>query len=198
LKSRRLQENMCNRMIVLFTALVLLCPALFLASCAKKQIKADEATIRGPEGEMKEGEEKTDYHEEYRQREAERLAKLQEEERWKSEIQRFQDERIYFDFDKSELKPEAQAILKKKADWMRANPHFSLSIEGHCDERGTSEYNLALGERRAEAARRFLMALGISEDRLSTISYGEESPADPGHNEEAWAGNRRDEFKVMD
>jgi peptidoglycan-associated lipoprotein len=109
----------------------------------------------------------------------------------------FEGERIYFDFDKSELKPEARAVLRKKAEWLRDNPEFSARIEGHCDERGTNEYNLALGERRANAAWRFLNALGISGARLTTISYGEERPADPGQNDDAWSKNRRDEFRLL-
>jgi peptidoglycan-associated lipoprotein len=109
----------------------------------------------------------------------------------------FEGERIYFDFDKSELKPEARAVLRKKAEWLRDNPEFSARIEGHCDERGTNEYNLALGERRANAAWRFLNALGISGARLTTISYGEERPADPGQNQDAWSKNRRDEFRLL-
>jgi peptidoglycan-associated lipoprotein len=109
----------------------------------------------------------------------------------------FEGEKIYFDYDKSELKPEARAVLKKKAEWLRDNPEFSARIEGHCDERGTNEYNLALGERRANAAWRFLNALGISGARLTTISYGEERPADPGQNQDAWSKNRRDEFRLL-
>lgn len=109
----------------------------------------------------------------------------------------FEGERIYFDFDKSELKPEARAVLRKKAEWLRDNPEFSARIEGHCDERGTNEYNLALGERRANAAWRFLNALGISGGRLTTISYGEERPVDPGQNQDAWSKNRRDEFRLL-
>jgi peptidoglycan-associated lipoprotein len=109
----------------------------------------------------------------------------------------FEGEKIYFDYDKSELKPEARAVLKKKAEWLRNNPDFSARIEGHCDDRGTNAYNLALGERRANAAWRFLNALGISGSRLTTISYGEERPADPGQNDDAWSKNRRDEFKLL-
>jgi peptidoglycan-associated lipoprotein len=109
----------------------------------------------------------------------------------------FEGEKIYFDYDKSELKPEARFVLKRKAEWLRNNPEFSARIEGHCDERGTNEYNLALGERRANAAWRFLNALGISGSRLTTISYGEERPADPEHNQDAWSKNRRDEFRLL-
>jgi peptidoglycan-associated lipoprotein len=94
------------------------------------------------------------------------------------------------------LKAPARAILENKAAWLRANGRYKVRIEGHCDERGTNEYNLALGERRANSAFKYLNALGVSADRMSTISYGEERPADPGHNEAAWAKNRRDEFKL--
>lgn len=112
-------------------------------------------------------------------------------------IRAFEADNIYFDFDKSELKPEALAVLREKGEWLRNNPAFSIRIEGHCDERGTNEYNLALGERRANSAWKFLNALGISGSRLTTISYGEERPAEPGHNEDAWSKNRRDEFKII-
>ena len=114
------------------------------------------------------------------------------------EVQAFESGHIYFDFDKSELKPEARAVLDKKAAWLKAHPDYSVRIEGHCDERGTNEYNLALGERRANVAMKYLNALGISSGRISTVSYGEERPADPGHNEAAWSQNRRDEFKVTE
>lgn len=105
-------------------------------------------------------------------------------------------EDLYFDFDKSTLTPAAQDNLLRKAEWLRENPSATVTIEGHCDERGTNEYNLALGDRRAESAKAFLIDLGINPSRLATISYGEERPVDPRHNEEAWAKNRRDHFVV--
>lgn len=101
---------------------------------------------------------------------------------------------IYFDFDRSELKPEARETLQRKAEVLRTYPEIRIRIEGHCDERGTVEYNLALGERRAEAARQYLIDLGIDPDRITTVSYGEERPAAEGSNEAAWSLNRRDEF----
>lgn len=114
----------------------------------------------------------------------------------KLEVPAFMTERVYFDFDKSALKLEAQALLKKKAEWLKANPAAKLLIEGNCDERGTAEYNLALGERRAESAKKFLVDLGIDAKRISTISYGEERPMDPRHTEDAWAKNRNDGFVI--
>jgi peptidoglycan-associated lipoprotein len=126
-----------------------------------------------------------------------RLQELEEAKRLANEVRKFESESIYFDFDKSVLKPEAKAVLRKKADWLGNNTSYSVRVEGNCDERGTNEYNLALGERRAHSAKKFLMALGISGERISTISYGEERPAVLGHNEEAWAKNRRDELKLI-
>jgi peptidoglycan-associated lipoprotein len=112
------------------------------------------------------------------------------------QINAVESEKIYFDYDKADLKPEAQSTLEKKAKFLQTNPAYSLNIEGNCDERGTNEYNLALGERRADAANKFLNSLGIAADRITTISYGEEKPVDPGHDESAWSKNRRDEFKL--
>jgi len=103
---------------------------------------------------------------------------------------------IHFEFDKFNLKPEARDVLKQLADWLTKNKKYDALIEGNCDERGTTEYNLALGERRAKEAMKYLVELGIDGKRLKTISYGKESPLDPGHNEEAWAKNRRDHFVV--
>jgi peptidoglycan-associated lipoprotein len=100
-------------------------------------------------------------------------------------------DRIFFAFDSSEITPEAQLILQRQAEWLKRYPNVTATIEGHADERGTREYNLALGERRAQAARNVLVALGISPPRLSTISYGKERPAVPGSTEEAYAQNRR-------
>lgn len=106
-------------------------------------------------------------------------------------------EKVYFAFDSSALTPQAQEVLNRKADVLRANASLKVLIEGNTDERGTEEYNLALGERRAMASYKYLVLLGVSAQQLETISYGEERPADPGHNEQAWANNRRDEFRLV-
>ncbi len=105
-------------------------------------------------------------------------------------------ENIYFDFDKYDIRQDAAETLKKIGDYLLKNPDIKILIEGHCDERGTREYNLVLGEQRALSARRFLVIMGVSPRRLYTVSYGEDMPADPRSNEEAWAKNRRCEFKI--
>jgi len=100
-------------------------------------------------------------------------------------------DRIFFDFDKFDVKPEARETLKKQATWLQKFPAVTVTIEGHCDERGTREYNLALGERRAQAMKDFLISLGVDPARVATISYGKERPAALGHTEAAWSQNRR-------
>lgn len=101
---------------------------------------------------------------------------------------------VYFDYDKSLLKPEGKAAIQKNVQFLKQNPSYSILIEGHCDERGTEEYNIALGERRAEAVKNYMIDLGIEEERITTKSWGEEKPVDPGHNESAWRKNRRAEM----
>ncbi len=100
-------------------------------------------------------------------------------------------DRVFFDFDKYDLKPEARATVGSWADWMKRHQNVSVQVEGHADERGTREYNLALGARRANAIRDYLGALGVTPNRVNTISYGKERPAVLGSNNEAWAQNRR-------
>lgn len=110
------------------------------------------------------------------------------------ELYEFAD--IHFDFDDFNLKDEARKILGKHAAWLNKNSKATGVIEGHCDERGTAEYNLALGQRRADTAAKYLMDMGIDGKRIKTISYGKERPLDPGHNEAAWAKNRRAHFVI--
>lgn len=103
-------------------------------------------------------------------------------------------QKVYFDFDSNALRPDAIDILNKNGDKIKQVPNVKIQIEGHCDERGTQEYNLALGERRALAVRDYLVKVGVSGDRLLTISFGEEKPAVEGHDESAWGQNRRASF----
>jgi len=103
---------------------------------------------------------------------------------------------VYFDYDSYVLSPAAQTDLQYNAEILRRTPNVSIVVEGHCDERGTSEYNLALGDRRARAVLNFMTGLGMPSQRLSAVSYGAELPVDPGHNEQAWAQNRRAYLRV--
>lgn len=104
--------------------------------------------------------------------------------------------KVHFDYDKSDLTSESRQTLIENAAWLKARSELKIQIEGHCDERGTNEYNLALGERRANACKRYMESLGLDPGQTSIISYGEERPADSGRTENAWAKNRRAEFKV--
>jgi len=160
----------------IYLALLLVIPGLlFSVSCQKKVVDASpEPVAQEPEPEPEPKEEVVVY---------------------KAPDVVMQED-IYFDYDKSTLSPTAQDNLLRKAEWLRENPAASVTVEGHCDERGTNEYNLALGDRRAESAKAFLVDLGIDPARLTTISYGEERPVDPRNTEEAWAKNRRDHFVV--
>ncbi len=131
------------------------------------------------------------------QMEAQRLQE-QEAVRVKEEARmKFVNEDVYFNFDDATLTSDARMTLKQKVAWLRENPGTSVLIEGHCDERGTSEYNIALGQRRAQSIKTFMINAGISTSRLSTVSYGEERPVDFANNETAWAKNRRAHFIIQ-
>ncbi len=104
---------------------------------------------------------------------------------------------IYFDFDKSFIRDDARPVMQANAEWLKANPSVKVRIEGNCDERGTIEYNQALGQRRATSAKRYLTDMGVSAHRISLISYGKEKPICTDHNEACWQKNRRDDFVVM-
>jgi peptidoglycan-associated lipoprotein len=183
-----------------FLILLLVMFVAFLApSCAKKEIRSEPV--------MSEEEARRRAEEEARRKEMEKQAGVREEslkeeglkeEKEKTRFERdmFENEDILFEFDSAKLSDQAQQILRAKAEWLRKNPRAQIIIEGHCDERGTSEYNLALGDRRAFAAKTFLVDLGIDQSRITTVSYGEERPLDPASTEEAWAKNRRDHFVI--
>jgi peptidoglycan-associated lipoprotein len=201
--------------------ILILCLGLILTGCPKKTVKTQEPSVKTAgevtvekeraakieaERESKEARERE--AKEARERE---LAKIREEETKKVKEKEFEKgliakketgiegevlessllKDIHFDFDKYDVRPEDAEILKDTSALLMKYPSVKIQIEGHCDERGTVEYNLALGERRANSTKKYLISLGISPDRIATISYGEERPLDPGHNEEAWAKNRR-------
>ena len=108
----------------------------------------------------------------------------------------FVNEHVYFDFDRYDIRPDGAAKIQAKAAFMNQYPNVQAEIQGHCDERGTEVYNMALGDRRARAAYNYITSLGVSGSRLSTVSYGEERPLDTGSNESAWARNRRAQFVI--
>lgn len=112
-------------------------------------------------------------------------------------IQESQFETVYFDFDRSSLRSDSKSGLDSNYDLLTQFPDVMVKIEGHCDERGTVEYNLSLGDKRATSCKDYLVGLGIDASRISTISYGKEKPVDAGHNEAAWDKNRRCEFKII-
>jgi len=194
---------MKKRMSAVLIAFVFVCSSLLLSSCAKKQIQVSD-TVSPRAGEQKvddtakaKAEEKAGEGAEEEATSQARQRELEKRKAFDAQFRMFESQRIYFAFDKSDLTAESQTLLKQQANWLRDNSSYSVRIDGHCDERGTNEYNLALGERRAHAAKKFLTDLGISGDRISPLSYGEERPAAPGHNEQAWSKNRRDGFKLI-
>jgi peptidoglycan-associated lipoprotein len=199
--------------------LVLCCLALILAGCPKKTVmkeepsvsKADEAAAAAERerAAKRETEERALREKELKAREEAAKKADAEKEFEKSlvakkypgiegevlESKMLKD--ITFDFDKYDIRPQDASTLKENATLLMKYPNMKIQIEGHCDERGTIEYNLALGERRANSCKNYLISLGVPRDRISTISYGKERPLDPGHNEEAWAKNRRAHTVVL-
>jgi len=129
-----------------------------------------------------------------RQHEADSIAAIRRE---TEEVRNMIARRVHFDFDRYAIRPgEDTQVLEQKLAILQANPNLTLEITGHCDERGTDEYNMALGMRRANASKQFLVSRGIAETRITVRSRGEEQPVDPGHDETAWAQNRRSEFRA--
>ena len=180
--------------IWLAIALVMILPAMFFtASCTKKVVQTQ--LVPTPQAEVPMASDRS-------AEEAEQDRRLQED-RLRAEATArevaetaFVNENIHFAFDSSVLSDQAQQILNSKADYLRTNPGVTVTVEGHCDERGTDAYNMALGKRRAESVKNLLFNLGISANRLNTISYGEERPIAMGQNEAAWAKNRRAQFVI--
>jgi len=169
---------------------LILCLGCLLIGCPKKAVVKEEASVKN-EGAVSKGEaeraKETKAKEQF-----EKSLVARKEPGIKGEV--FESELlkdIHFDFDKYNIRPGDASILNENAALLKKYPNVKIQIEGHCDERGTVEYNLALGERRANSTKNYLVSHGISPSRISTISYGKEKPLDPGHNEEAWAKNRR-------
>jgi peptidoglycan-associated lipoprotein len=176
----------------LIITILFLCFGLILMGCPKKPVVREEPSAKKEEAAKIEAERMAKERESKAKEEFEKslIAKRTpgiEGEVFESSL--LKD--IHFDFDKYDIRPEDTTILRENGALLKKYPKVKIQIEGHCDERGTVEYNLALGERRATSTKNYLVSLGISADRLSTISYGKERPLDPGHNEEAWTKNRR-------
>lgn len=199
---------MKNRVWINVMMAILVAGLFLTVSCAKKTIVSDATSIEDQERAKKEAEAKAAAEAAARAKaEADRIAQQQlEDQMAKAKAQkdalimaakkRFENEDIHFDYDSSELSEMAKEGLKEKAAWLKANDSVLVSIEGHCDERGTTEYNLALGDRRANTVKSYLVNLGISASRLNTISYGEEKPLDPAKTEAAYKSNRRAHFAI--
>ena len=190
---------MGEKLIVRLTIVLAVCGLLFTVACTKPKVKSESTDLCSKTVLEDEQTETTTTPEMTSEEKQMTMAKM-EEKAIQEEIDRarevFLNENVHFQFDKSTLTPEAQAILRVKARWLRNHPNVSVVIEGHCDERGSDEYNLALGDRRAKSAKDFLVDLGVDPSRMTTISYGEEKPLDPRSTVTAWAKNRRAEFVI--
>lgn len=176
----------------LFVTVLILCFSLVMIGCPKKTTVKEEPSVKKegaaePEAERAAKEKETKSKEQFEKSLVAQKTPGIQGEVFESAL--LKD--IHFDFDKYDIRPEDAAILRENAALLKKFPNVKVQLEGHCDERGTIEYNLALGERRANRTKDFLISSGISTARLSTISYGKERPLDPGHNEQAWAKNRR-------
>jgi peptidoglycan-associated lipoprotein len=185
--------------------ILILCFGLILMGCPKKTVVKEEPSVKKAEESTVEREkaakletERAAKEKEARKKEFEKSLVAKKEPGIEGEIlesKLLKD--IHFDFDKYDIRPGDADILKGNAALLMKHPTVKIQIEGHCDERGTIEYNLALGERRANSAKKYLISLGMPADRISTISYGKEKPLDPRHNEEAWRKNRRDHLIIL-
>lgn len=193
---------MKKKLLIVFALLFLIPGLLFFVSCGNRTVMSDSGGVKDePEQEMNTDAPSADIDVETFQDEQTYIkpegASVDEEMSMSTtQALKFVNEDVLFDFDSSVLTGNAQEILKQKAMYLEKHSSVYVIIEGHCDERGTNEYNLALGERRAQNAKNFLKNLGIASSRLKTISYGEEKPINPGHNESAWAKNRRAHFVI--
>jgi peptidoglycan-associated lipoprotein len=182
----------------LFVAL--LCSALFIGGCAKKELVKGEGEVPAASAtQPAEVPTKPPVKEEAVQAQTVKEAPTTvKEEATTAASQAIESlENIYFDFDSYVLTAKSREVITRNAEAMKKSSSISVQVAGNCDERGSDEYNLALGEKRAKSAATYMSTLGVPASRLSTISYGKEKPADPGHDEAAWAKNRRDEFVII-
>jgi peptidoglycan-associated lipoprotein len=182
------EVNMTKKSLIV--AIFILCFGLIMIGCPKKTVMKEEPSVKKEEAKAEAEaakEKETKAKEQFEKSMVAAKTPGIEGEVFESSM--LKD--IHFDFDRYNIRPADATILKENAALLNKYTNVKIQIEGHCDERGTVEYNLALGERRATSAKNYLVSLGVASVRISTISYGEEKPLDPGHNEEAWAKNRR-------
>lgn len=189
---------MLNKLWICICLLVILPGLLLVTSCANKAVHTEQmAEEAAPEMEEKATEQKAVAAEAVQAAEEVNIVQKEEATQTAGMVsQEVMSDDIYFDFDSAVLKDTAKDELVRKAEWLRENPDASVIIEGHCDERGTSAYNIALGDRRAQSAMDFFVDMGINAKQFSTISYGEERPVDAAQTEKAWATNRRAHFAI--
>lgn len=173
-------------------------------SCAKKEISSQGTTVETTGQHTALDEDQATKDREAAEQQAiaiqeleDRMAREKEKERLALAKDRFVDRHILFAFDSSQLDEEAKAIVREKAAWLRDNPMVSVIIEGHCDQRGTTTYNLALGERRALSVKNYLENLGLPENRVAWVSFGEEKPLNNGQSDDAHQKNRRAQFRIQ-
>jgi peptidoglycan-associated lipoprotein len=193
---------MTKKIWIVLTLMMVLPAMTLMASCAKKKIYSDPSTTQASDDAAERARkealarQRAFDEQQLRDQAAGRAGGAGLDSGKSATRSSLVSEDIYFEYDSAALIPEARDVLKRKAEFLRGNPNVSVIVEGHTDDRGTVEYNLALGERRAASAMSFLVDLGIPESRLTTISYGKEKPANPGHNETAWAANRRVHLEI--
>ena len=183
------------------TVLLVMAAFLVFAGCAKKPATEGYDDYSKPVEETRLSEEDLAGYQDGDISESAVAEEMREDERFRDGYGEDASEalqRIFFEFDQYTLSAEARRTLADNAEYLKENPQIKVLIEGHCDERGSDEYNLALGEKRAQAVKNYLVSLGVEPGRLSVISYGEELPLDPGRGEEAWSRNRRAEFKPVE
>lgn len=185
-----------KRSWLMVLALVLIVPGLLMtAACSKKAVKSDSALNQG-------GGDSRTIGKDTKKGTGSDTGRLDGTGRGDgigggAAAERFVNEDVYFAYDSAALDARAQETLKFKADFLRNNANAAVTIEGHCDERGTSEYNMALGQKRADSVKRFLGNLGVSGSKLNTVSFGKERPLDQGHSESSWSKNRRAHFVLQ-
>jgi peptidoglycan-associated lipoprotein len=191
--------DVMNRKLWINLMAAMLVAGLFMTvSCAKKTIVSDGTTIEDQatvEAAAKASAEQERIKAQELQDQMAKEKALQESKMLAAK-NRFSNQNIHFEFDSAQLSSMAKLLIKEKAEWLAANSGVAVIIEGHCDERGTTDYNIALGERRAIAVKNYLVNLGISGSRLTTVSFGEEKPLDSGANEAAYRKNRRAQFVI--